>query len=111
MAVFRQAFQQFLLLVSLNLSMIALSFPLDFYCLSRVHSDAFSGLRPGSELDLFGQLCYLSICTLISNTGGNLAAATGAAQALVLLERIAGFISTVFIIPNAANYVGAKAKS
>jgi len=106
MAVFRQAFQQFLLLVSLNLSMIALSFALDFYCLYRVDGLAFAGLRPGSELNLFGQLCYLSVSTLISNSGGNVGAAVGTTQALLLLEKIAGFVSTVFVISNAASYIG-----
>ena len=105
MGVFRQAFQQFLLLVSLNLSMIALSFALDFYCLYRISGGAFGGLRPGSELAVFGQLCYVSIGTLISNSGDNIAAALGATQVLLLLEKIAGFVSTVFIISNAASYI------
>lgn len=106
LAAIRQAFQQFLLLVSLNLSMIALSFALDFYCLYRVNDHAFAGLRPGSELDIFGQLFYQSVGTLISNSGGTVAAAAGSTQVLLLLEKIAGFISTVFVISNAANYLG-----
>ena len=110
MAVFRQAFKQFLLLVSLNLSMIALSFALDFYCLYRVNGQAFDGLRSGSELSLLGQLCYLSVSTLISNSGGNVGAAAGATQLLLLLERIAGFVSTVFVISNAASYIGPPPK-
>lgn len=102
----RQDFQQFLLLVSLNLSMIALSFALDFYCLYRVNDHAFAGLRPGSELDIFGQLFYQSVGTLISNSGGTVSAAAGSTQVLLLLEKIAGFVSTVFVISNAANYIG-----
>ena len=101
----RQAFQQFLLLVSLNLSMIALSFALDFYCLYRVNDQAFAGLRPGSELAVFGQLFYHSVGTLISNSGGTVTAAAGTTQVLLLLEKIAGFVSTVFVISNAANYI------
>jgi hypothetical protein len=108
-AVFREAFHQFLLLVSLNLSMIALSFALDFYCLYRVSDNAFIGLRPGSELDIFGQMFYLSVGTLISNTGGNVVAALGVTQVLLLLEKISGFVSTVFIISNAANYISPPA--
>lgn len=108
MAVFRQAFQQFLLLVSLNLSMIALSFALDFYCLHRVSRSAFTGLWPGSELSVFGQMLYLSVSTLVSNSGGNVTGAAAASQALLLLEKIAGFVSTVFVISNAANYMGPK---
>ena len=105
LAVFRQAFQQFLLLVSLNLSMIALSFALDFYCLYRVNDHAFGGLRPGSELGIFGQLFYLSVSALVSNLGSSVTEALGATQALMLLEKIAGFVSTVFIISNAASYM------
>ena len=105
-AVFRQAFQHFLLLISLNLCMIALSFGLDFYCLYRVNPHAFLALRPGSELDIFGQLFYQSVGTLISNSGGSVVAGTGATQVLLLLEKIAGFVSTVFVISNAANYIG-----
>lgn len=56
LAVFRQAFRQFLLLVSLNLSRIARSFALAFYCLFRVGAHAFGELRPGSELARFEQL-------------------------------------------------------
>jgi len=105
LAALRQAFQQFVLLVSLNLGMIALSFALDFYCLYRVNNQAFSGLRPGSELDIFGQLFYHSVGTLISNSGGTAAAAAGTTQVLLLLEKIAGFVSTVFVISNAANFL------
>ena len=107
----RQAFQQFLLLVSLNLSMIALSFALDFYCLYRVNNQAFAGLRPGSELDIFGQLFYQSVGTLISNSGSTVAAAAGTTQVLLLLEKIAGFVSTVFVISNAANYINPASKA
>lgn len=111
LAALRQAFQHFLLLVSLNLSMIALSFALDFYCLYRVNDYAFTGLRPGAELDIFGQLFYQSVGTLISNSGGTVAAAAGSTQVLLLLEKIAGFVSTVFIISNAANYIGPSSKA
>lgn len=104
-AVFRQNFQDFLLLVSLNLGMIALSFALDFYCLYRVNDQDFGKLRPGSELDVFGQLFYLSVSTLISNSGSSAVAEAGATQTLLLLEKIAGFVSTVFVISNAANYI------
>ena len=110
LAVFRRAFQHFLLLVSLNLSMIALSFALDFYCLYRVNDHAFNGLRLGSELDIFGQVFYFSVGTLISNSGGSVVAALGATQVLLLLEKIAGFVSTVFIISNAANYIDSTPK-
>jgi vacuolar-type H+-ATPase subunit I/STV1 len=105
LAALRQNFQQFVLLVSLNLGMIALSFALDFYCLYRVSSAAFSGLRPGTELEVFGQLFYYSVGTLISNAGGSAAAAAGTTQVLLLLEKIAGFVSTVFVISNAANFL------
>lgn len=111
LAALRETFQQFLLLVSLNLGMIALSFALDFYCLYRVNDHAFAGLRPGSELDIFGQLFYHSVGTLISNSGGSVAAAAGPTQVLLLLEKIAGFVSTVFVISNAANYLGPLPKA
>ncbi|MBH8570794.1 hypothetical protein KB206_18010 [Microvirga sp. STS02] len=101
----RETFQQFVLLVSLNLGMISLSFALDFYCLYRVNGLAFSGLRPGTELEVFGQLFYHSVGTLISNSGGSIAAAAGTTQVLLLLEKIAGFVSTVFVISNASNYL------
>lgn len=48
--------------------------------------------------------------TLIGNAGGNVAATTGAAQTLLLLEKVAGFVSTVFVISNAANYLGPPPK-
>jgi hypothetical protein len=105
LAALRQDFQQFVLLVSLNLGMIALSFALDFYCLYRVNGHSFSGLRPGSELDIFGQLFYHSVGTLISNSGGSVTAAAGTTQVLLLLEKISGFVSTVFVISNAANFL------
>jgi hypothetical protein len=105
LATLRQAFHRFVLLVSLNLFMIALSFALDFYCLYRVNDQAFSGLRPGSELETFGQLFYHSVGTLISNSGGSASAAAGTTQVLLLLEKIAGFVSTVFVISNAANFL------
>ena len=101
----RETFRQFVLLVSLNLGMIALSFALDFYCLYRVNGVAFAGLRPGTELEVFGQLFYYSVGTLISNSGGSVAAAAGTTQALLLLEKISGFVSTVFVISNASNYL------
>lgn len=104
LATLREVFQQFLLLVSLNLGMIALSFALDFYCLYRVNDHAFAGLRPGSELDIFGQLFYQSVGVLISNSGSSVSAA-GTTQVLLLLEKIAGFVSTVFVISNSANYL------
>lgn len=75
LAALRETFQQFLLLVSLNLSMIARSFALDFYYLYRINDLTFAGLRPGSGLDIFGQLVYQSVGTLISNSGGTLSAA------------------------------------
>jgi len=106
LAALRDTFQQFLLLVSLNLGMVALSFALDFYCLYRVNGQAFAGLRPGSEPEVFGQLFYHSVGTLISNSGGTVTAAAGPTQVLLLLEKIAGFVSTVFVISNAANYLG-----
>ncbi|MDB5268808.1 MAG: ion transporter [Hymenobacter sp.] len=111
LAALRDTFQQFLLLVSLNLGMIALSFALDFYCLYRVNGYAFAGLRPGSELEIFGQLFYHSVGTLISNSGGTVTAAAGTTQVLLLLEKIAGFVSTVFVISNAANYLGPLPKT
>ena len=106
LAAVRQAFQQFLLLLSLNLGMIALSFALDFYCLYRVNGHAFNGLRTGTELDVFGQVFYLSVGTLISNSGGSVAPATGVTQVLLMLEKVAGFVTTVFVISSAANYFG-----
>ena len=111
LAALRETFQQFVLLVSLNLGMIALSFALDFYCLYRVNGYCFTGLRPGSEPEVFGQLCYHSVGILISNSGGTIAAATGSAQVLLLLEKIAGFVSTVFVISNASNYLGPLVKA
>jgi hypothetical protein len=111
LAALRETFRQFLLLVSLNLGMIALSFALDFYCLHRVNGHAFAGLRPGSELEVFGQLFYHSVGTLISNSGGTVAAAAGTTQVLLLLEKISGFVSTVFVISNAANYLGPLPKA
>jgi len=54
LAALRETFQRFLLLVSLNLGMIALSFALDFFCLYRIYPHAFSGLRSGTELDISG---------------------------------------------------------
>lgn len=105
LAALRETFQQFILLVSLNLGMIALSFALDFYCLYRVNDHAFAGLRPGSELEIFGQLFYYSVGTLISNSGGSVAAAAGPTQVLLLLEKISGFVSTAFVISNASNYL------
>ncbi|UOQ98600.1 hypothetical protein MUN81_03700 [Hymenobacter sp. 5317J-9] len=109
LAALRETFQQFLLLVSLNLGMIALSFALDFYCLYRVHASAFNGLHAGSEFAIFGQLFYHSVGTLINNADGGATATIGAAQALLLLEKIAGFVSTVFVISNAANYLSPPA--
>ncbi|GAB3875331.1 hypothetical protein GCM10028824_30450 [Hymenobacter segetis] len=111
LAALRDTFQQFLLLVSLNLGMIALSFALDFYCLYRVNDHAFAGLRPGSELEVFGQLFYHSVGTLISNSGSTVTAAAGPTQVLLLLEKISGFVSTVFVISNAANYLGPLPKA
>ena len=111
LAALRETFQQLLLLVSLNLGMIALSFALDFYCLNHVNRHAFAGLRPGSELDIFGQLFFHSVGTLISNAGGSVTAAAGTTQVLLLLEKIAGFVSTVFVISNAANYLGPLPKA
>jgi hypothetical protein len=105
LATLRQAFHRFVLLVSINLFMIALSFALDFYCLYRVNVRAFNGLLPGSELEIFGQLFYHSVGTLISNSGGTVTAAAGTTQVLLLLEKIAGFVSTVFVISNAANFL------
>ncbi|MBF9222916.1 hypothetical protein [Hymenobacter ruricola] len=105
LAALRQAFRQFVLLVSLNLFMIVLSFALDFYCLYRVNDHAFNSLRPGSELAVFGQLFYFSVGTLISNSEGGAVPAAGSTEVLLLLEKIAGFVSTVFVISNAANFL------
>lgn len=111
LAALRETFEQFLLLVSLNLGMIALSFALDFYCLYRVNDHAFVGLRPGIELEIFGQLFYHSVGTLISNSGSSIIGAAGSTQVLLLLEKITGFVSTVFVISNAANYLGPLLKA
>jgi hypothetical protein len=70
-----------------------------------VNVRAFNGLLPGSELEIFGQLFYHSVGTLISNSGGTVTAAAGTTQVLLLLEKIAGFVSTVFVISNAANFL------
>jgi hypothetical protein len=102
----RHPFQRFLVLVSANLTIIVISYALDYFCLCKIYPLSFRGLVPGSDIAVFGQFTYLSISALACSIVGNIGPVTGPARTLLSAEVITGFVTTIFIISNFSNHMG-----
>lgn len=102
----RHPFQRFLVLVSANLTVILVSYALDYFCLYKIYPLAFQGLVPGADAAVFGQFVYLSITALACSVVGDISPAAGLARVLLSAEVITGFVTTIFIISNFSNHMG-----
>ncbi|MEO8148443.1 MAG: ion channel [Bacteroidia bacterium] len=97
-------FQKFLVSISVNISLIVVSFGVDYFCLYQIDSFAFNGVP--AVAPLYEKICtliYFSISTFSTTGFGDIQALTLTGRFLISLEIIMAFITTVFIISNFVN--------
>jgi hypothetical protein len=97
-------YYEFLLFLGLNISLIVISFSVDYLCLYQIDANSFSGLP--LEMNPFEKgfkFFYFSLL-IFSNIGvAKVLPETSAAEALVMFEAILSFITIIFILSDFAS--------
>ncbi len=95
------SFNHLLLLLSIIISIIIISFSIDYLCISEIYSNAFAGLNYNQPMVYhFFDLLYFSIVTFTTVGYGDIVPIAKTAKVLTILEMIAAFVTIVFIISN-----------
>lgn len=97
-------YRKFLLSISVNISLIIVSFGVDYFCLYQIDAMSFNGIPIAAPL--FEKVCtfiYFSVSTFSTTGFGDIQSLTLTGRFLITLEIIMAFITTVFIISNFVN--------
>lgn len=95
------SFNHLLLLLSIVIFIIIISFSIDYLCISEIYSDAFSGFNYNQPMVYhFFDLLYFSIVTFTTVGYGDIVPIAITAKLLTILEMISAFVTIVFIISN-----------
>jgi len=93
------SFNHLLLLLGAIISIIVISFAMDYLCALEIYPNAFSGIQNDSSLIFrFVNLLYFSIVTFTTVGYGDIAPVISVAKLLTVFEMITAFIVIVFII-------------
>ncbi|WP_069658108.1 ion channel [Arcticibacter eurypsychrophilus] len=97
-------FSYFMKVMSINISLVILSYAADYFTLFQIYPSAFTGITtPGDPLITFCDFFYFSV-TIFSTTGlGDILPYSLSAKYLVCLEVILAFITIIFLLSNFAN--------
>jgi voltage-gated potassium channel Kch len=88
-----------LLLLGAIITIIVISFAIDYLCVSEIYPEAFSGIQYGQPLVLrFMNLLYFSIVTFTTVGYGDIIPAIPVAKLITVLEMMSAFVVIVFII-------------
>ncbi len=92
-------YHRFLAIMVTNMSQIALSYAIDFYCLYRANSASFSGIDPTlGHYELMFEFGYFSILNFSFFGYGDITPATIPAKITVLTEIVLAFLTVIFIL-------------
>jgi hypothetical protein len=92
-------YHRFLAIMVTNMSQIALSYAIDFYCLYRANSASFSGIDPAlGHYELMFEFGYFSILNFSFFGYGDITPATIPAKITVLTEIVLAFLTVIFIL-------------
>lgn len=93
------SFNHMLLLLGAIITIIIISFALDYLCVSEIFPNAFSGITPDqSMITRFTNLIYFSIVTFTTVGYGDIIPLIIVAKLITVLEMMSAFIVIVFII-------------
>lgn len=94
-------FKEFATFVSVSVSLIILSFAIDFYCLFEIDTDAFTGIT-GSDNSLPRMIAFLyfSVTTFTTAGLGDIKPISISSQVFVMCELFIAFFYTILIIAN-----------
>lgn len=93
------SFDHMLLLLGAIITIIIISFALDYLCISEIYPNAFSGVNAEQSLYLrFINFLYFSIVTYTTVGYGDIIPITMVAKLITVLEMMSAFIVIVFII-------------
>ncbi len=96
---FDHSFNHMLLLLAAIITIILLSFAIDYLCLSEIFPGAFSGLDHEQSLfSRFTDLLYFSIVTFTTVGYGDITPANPLAKLISVFEMVSSFIVIVFVI-------------
>ncbi len=93
------SFNHMLLLLGAIITIIVISFAIDYMCISEIYTDAFSGIQYDQSLALrFTNLLYFSIVTFTTVGYGDIIPVIPVAKLITVLEMMTAFVVIVFII-------------
>ncbi|TGK04179.1 ion transporter [Leptospira langatensis] len=92
-------YYEFLVFIAVNISMIIVSFGIDYFCLFRIDPNSFSGLPVGAtNVGLSFKFFYFSLM-IFTNIGIiKIIPETTESEILVILEAIVSFITIIFVL-------------
>ncbi|MBL4939625.1 MAG: two pore domain potassium channel family protein [Lutibacter sp.] len=92
-------FNHTLLLLSIVISLIIISFTLDYLCASEIYTNAFEGIQQEQKMIYrFTNLLYYSIVTFSGVGYGDITPKVAISKLITVLEIITSFVMIVFII-------------
>jgi hypothetical protein len=92
-------YYQFLIFLSLNITLIILSFAIDYYCLYKAKADCFVGVQhTKSSIYIFIDFIFLSIMAFTNFGYGNLVATSMLAKFVLTLELLISYAFIIFIL-------------
>ena len=93
------SFNHMLLLLGAIITIIVISFAIDYLCVSEIYSGAFSGIQYDRPLIFrFINLLYFSIVTFTTVGYGDITPVIPVAKLLTVFEMMSAFVVIVFII-------------
>jgi len=93
------SFNHMLLLLGAIITLIVISFTLDYLCVSEIYSEAFYGIQYDQPLaSRFTNLLYFSIVTFTTVGYGDIVPLVPVAKLITVFEMISAFVVIVFIM-------------
>ncbi len=93
------SFRHLLLLLSAIITIIVVSFAIDYLCVLEIYPEAFSGIQIHQPLVFrFANLLYFSIVTFTTVGYGDIVPVIPVAKLITVLEMMSAFVVIVFII-------------
>ncbi|AMC11176.1 hypothetical protein Lupro_07875 [Lutibacter profundi] len=93
------SFNHMLFLLGAIISIIIISFAIDYLCISEIYPEAFSGISHNQPLIFrFSNLLYFSIVTFTTVGFGDITPLLPAAKLITVFEMMSAFIVIIFII-------------